>query len=342
MKNTFTLILLALFSVSSPAQELDSLKAIMDNKQPSQKNVNREGQDTHTYSPVTVNENDEGVNIKLGDKDLLKVLDNPDSTTVTLGQSNILEVFDHPDSTHIRVGNREISIVEKNNKADIHIGKVKDHKNNEFPKFRGHWAGFEWGINNFLDKDFTLSREGDAAFMDLNTDRSWCINLNFAQYSLGFGTSHIGLLTGIGLQYNNYYFDNANSLAEVDDYIVPVPLDDSILTKSKLTASFLRIPLVIEGQFPQTSRSRRMYISAGLITAIKLDSHAKVVTKDSNGKKKDKNNDDFNMNPFRWGLVARLGYGMMSVYGEYYFTPVFIKDKGPELYPFSLGLAFSF
>jgi hypothetical protein len=322
MKNTFTLVLLAFFSVSSPAQELDSLKAIMDSKQPD-KAGNKEVQDTHTYSPVIVTENDEGVNIKLGDKDLFNVHDNNDST-------------------RIRVGNREISIVEKDNKADIHIGKVKDQKNRQFQKFRGHWAGFEWGINNLLDNDFTLSREGDASFMDMDIDRSWCINLNFAQYSLGFGSSYIGLLTGIGLQYNNYYFDNANSLAEVDDYVVTVPLDEASLTKSKLTASLLRIPLILEGQFPRTIRSKRMFVSVGLVTTIKLDSHAKVVTEDSNGKKKDKNNDDFNMSPFRYGLIGRLGFGMMSVYGEYYFTPLFIDEKGPELYPFSLGLAFSF
>jgi hypothetical protein len=326
MKSIFTLILLALFLSPLPAQELDSLRDIMDRKQ----------------SPVSADENDKGVNIKMGDKDLLRVNDHDDSTTISLGKNKILEVVDQPDSTHIRVGNQEISIVEKNDKSDIHIGKVKDHRNRNLNRFRGHWAGFEWGLNNLLDKDLTLSREGDAAFMDLNTNRSWCINLNFAQYSLGLGTSHLGLLTGIGLQYNNYYFDNANSLAEVDDYIVPVPLDESSLIRSKLTTSFLRIPLVLEGQFPRTVRSKRLFISAGLITGIKVGSHSKVVTKGSAGKKKDKNNDDFNLNPFRYGFIGRLGYGDISIYGEYFVTPLFVEGKGTELYPFSLGLSFSF
>ena len=158
-------------------------------------------------------------------------MDNDDSTYIKVGKNKILEVFDHPDSTRIRVLDREISIVENNNKSDIHIGRVNDHDCRQPHKFRGHWTGLEWGINNFLDKDFTLSREGDATFMDLNNNRSSCFNLNFAQFSLGFGTSYFGMVTGIGLQYNNYFFDNAYSLAEIDDYVQPVPLDDATLQK---------------------------------------------------------------------------------------------------------------
>jgi len=307
--------------VSVPAQELDSLRAIMENKDPG----DRESEDTQKkhFPPISVDEKDDGVNIKLGDKD-------------------ILDVTDTPDSTRIRVGDREFYIVEKNDDADIHFGRVKDHEFHGSKRFRGHWSGIEWGLNNFLDDDLTLSREGDAAFMDLVTDRSWCINLNFAQYSLGFGTSHAGLLTGIGLQYNNYFFDNANSLAEVNDYVESLPLNDSMLIRSKLTASFLRIPLTLEIQFPGSSRSRRIFLSAGMVAGIKLDSHSKVVTKGSGGKNRDKNNDDFNISPFRYGVIASAGYGNLSVFGEYYFTPMFVADKGPELHPFSIGLAFSF
>jgi len=314
--------MLVLFMGSAAAQELDSLKAIMDNKQSSS---SRESEDSQkkTISPVNIKENKDGVDVTIGDK-------------------RIIEVQDHPDSTRIRVGNREISIVENNNNSDIHIGRVKNHNFHESARFRGHWAGFEWGINNFLDNDFTLSRESDAAFMDLNTDRSWCININFAQFSMGFGTSHAGILTGIGLQYNNYYFDNANSLAEVNDYVQSLPLDASTLVRSKLTTSSIRVPLILEVQLPGSTRSKRLFLSGGVVAGIKLGSHAKVVTKDSGAKNKDKNNDDFNISPFRYGLIARAGYGNLSIFGEYYFTSMFVPDKGPELKPFSVGLSLSF
>ena len=48
---------------------------------------------------------------------MLKVVDDGDSTYVKVGKNKMLEVYDHPDSTRIRVGNKEISIVENNNKV---------------------------------------------------------------------------------------------------------------------------------------------------------------------------------------------------------------------------------
>ncbi len=326
---------LLLVTLVAPAQELDSLKTIMgigdERDQPGQEN-----------SPVKVYDEGDQVKVNLGDKEMLKVVDQGDSTLVTVGKNQVIEVYDHPDSTRIRVGNREISIVENNNKSDIHIGRVHDRDHQKWSRFKGHWAGFEWGINNFMDEDFTLSREGDASFMDLNTGRSWDVNLNFAQFSLGFGSSYIGAVTGLGIEFNNYYFDNSNSIDEVDDQVVSRPLEPSNLSKSKLTTSFLTIPLLIEGQFPNTSRDRRVFISAGIVTGLKLGSHTKVVYKNDDGKDKSKDKDDFNINPFRYGLTARLGYGCINVFADYYISTMFIKDKGPELHPFSMGLALTF
>ena len=341
MKSTFTFILLTLIWASVPAQELDSLKAIMGVEESGDNKGNPVEHEGQTYSPVTVYDNGDQVRVNLGDKEMLKVVDAGDSTYVKLGKNKMLEVYDHPDSTRIRVGNKEISIVENNNKADIHIGRVHDHERHYSDKFRGHWTGFEWGLNNFLDEDLTLSREGDANYMDLNTSRSWAINLNFAQFSLGFGTSYFGAVTGMGFEFNNYFFDNNNTIDEIDDQVVGVPLDGTNLSKSKLTTTFLRIPLILEGQFPRANRGKRVFVSAGLISGFKLGSHTKYVYT-SNGKDKSKDKDDFNINPFRYGLTARLGYGCVSIYGDYYITTMFIREKGPELHPFNVGLALTF
>ena len=177
--------------------------------------------------------------------------------------------------------------------------------------------------------------------MDLNTGRSWAINLNFAQFSMGFGTSHLGILSGLGLEFSNYFFDNDITIIEgTPDYIEVVTLTD--VSKSKLSTTYIRVPLILEGQFPNTSRSRRVFISAGVVAGLKLGSHTKVISKADGGKNKDKNRDDFNLNPFRYGITARLGLGNMSVFGDYYFTTLFVDEKGPELHPFSVGLAFNF
>jgi len=338
MKRIVTIVLIAVFSISLSAQELDSLKAIMEkNDEPGTKQT---GEKESSY-PVIVEDSGDEVNVKVMDKEIFKVTESGDSTYVRIGEKGMLQVIDQPDSTTIRVGDKEIRIVEKNDDTAIRIQDIDNDDHFITKRFRGHWAGFEWGINNFLDNANTLSRETDAWFMDLNTGRSWAININFAQYSLGFGTSHVGLLTGLGLEFSNYFFDNDNTIHELNDFIIADSLDGNV-SKSKLTTTYLRVPLILEVQFPNTIRAKRVFLSAGIVAGLKLGSHTKVVYKDDGGKNKDKNRDDFNINPFRYGLTARLGFGNVSLFGDYYFTPLFVDEKGPELHPFSVGLSFNF
>lgn len=336
MKRVFTIVWIALFCLSLGAQELDSLKAIMGTKDESRTEEN-------DNDPVIIDDDSEEVKVKVFDKEVVRVVENEDSTYVKVGNKGLLQVTEQPDSTRIRVGNKEISIVENNDDTDIKVRDIRHYHGRDIynPRFRGHWAGFEWGINNFLDSENTLSREGDAWFMDLNTSRSWAVNINFAQFSLGFGTSHAGILTGLGLEFCNYFFDNDNSVLEVNDVLIADPLFGNV-SKSKLTTTYLRVPLILEIQFPNTIRSKRIFLSAGVVAGLKLGSHTKVVYKDEGGKNKDKNRDDFNINPFRYGLTARLGYGNISFFGDYYFTQMFVDEKGPELHPFTIGLSFNF
>jgi len=340
MKRLLTIVLIAVFSISLSAQELDSLKAIMGKDDATETQENKVENDEN---PVVIEDDSEEVNVRVMDKEFVKVIESGDSTYVKIGNKGVLQVIDQPDSTTSRVGDKEIRIVERNDDTDIRIQDVDCDDDDEIhnPRFRGHWAGFEWGINNFLDSDNSLSREQDAWFMDLNTGRSWAININFAQYSLGFGTSHVGLLTGLGLEFSNYFFDNDNTIHEMSDLIVADSLDGNV-SKSKLTTTYLRVPLILEVQFPNTIRAHRVFLSAGIVAGLKLGSHTKVVYKDDGGKNKDKNRDDFNINPFRYGLTARLGFGNMSFFGDYYFSPLFVEDKGPELHPFTVGLSFNF
>jgi len=339
MRKLFILLLLSSFMTAINAQELDSLKAIMG---VDQEETIMESTDENESNPVPVEENQDEVKVIVRDKEIVRVIESGDSTVVKLGNKGIVRVIEQPDSTRIRVGDKEISIVERyGDNAEIRIDDIDD--DNHWPKskkFRGHWAGFEWGINNFLDNEMTLSREESNGFMDLNSGRSWVINLNFAQYSLGFGTSHAGLVTGLGLEYNNYFFDGNNTIIEENDYVVGV--DTTGVSKSKLTTSYLRIPLIFEVQFPGTVRAKRVFISGGIVAGLKMGSHTKIVYKNDEGRNRDKNNDDFNINPFRYGLTFRAGFGAICVFGDYYFTPLYVADKGPELHPFSLGLSLVF
>jgi hypothetical protein len=48
------------------------------------------------------------------------------------------------------------------------------------------------------------------------------------------------------------------------------------------------------------------------------------------------------LSPFQYGLTARLGYNGVGVYVNYSLSSLFKDGEGPELYPWSAGLSFSF
>jgi hypothetical protein len=176
--------------------------------------------------------------------------------------------------------------------------------------------------------------------MDLNTNKSININLNMFQQSFRLIGRSVGIVSGVGLEFTNYVFDGNNTINKGENgVIVPVypPFD---LTKSKLTTTYLTVPLLLEFQFPGQKRSNRLYINGGVLGGVKLGSHTKFKYKENGDKQDEKNKNDFNLNSLRYGLTGKIGIKHLSIYGIYYPVTLFEKNKGPELYPFMVGFSF--
>jgi len=281
--------------------------------------------------------------------------ENIDSTVVIVSDDeegvsiNMDEVVkeEKRDTTKIKLGDKNINIIEDDEGTSVEIRdtekkKDDDKKAMKKKKFKGHWTGFELGLNNFFDSDFSMSRPSEYSWMDLNTGKSWNVNLNFYQTSFGLIGNRFGLVTGIGFELNNYHFDGDNSIQEIDGVIEEEPLTDLSLNKSKLTTTFLNVPLLLELQIGPEKRKKRIHLTGGVIGGLKLGSHTKIVYRDEGKKKKLKDRDDYNINPLRYGFTLRVGYSNAQIYGTYYPTPFFEKNKGPELYPFNVGLSLGF
>jgi hypothetical protein len=258
------------------------------------------------------------------------------------------------DTTKILLKRKTVKIIEDEDEGETQI-YVKRHDREDWEflgddnsrysssRFRGSWSGFSMGLSNFVDKDFSISRSGDNEFMDLNTGKSWNMNINFAQYSINLVNNKFGLVTGLGLEFNFYRFDSDNSIQkDVDGVIINQDLPETWnVEKSKFSTTYATLPILFEVH-TSSDQNRGMVFAAGVIGGAKLGSNTKVVYKESGDKKKDKVRNDYSLNPFRYGITARLGVGDWLVYGTYYVTMLFEKGKGPELYPISVGLALSF
>jgi len=283
-------------------------------------------------------------------EEIITVFEDSDNTVVSVGPEETLIIDENQDTTRIKVGKKSIIIIEGGKGTQVNIEDVEEETEEDFDfdsddedcddedngKFKPHWAGFEMGLNNYLNNSGSMSLDNSMSFMDLNTSRSWNFNLNFMDYGFGLGSDKIGLVTGLGFEWNNYHFDNPSSIKEVDGVIEELPLTYTDIKKNRLQTTYLRAPLLLEFQIP--AGSKRIYLSAGPVAAVKLGSNTKIVYKENGDEQDLKNKDDYNLSPLRYGFTARAGYRGLRLYANYYMTPLFEANKGPELYPFSVGI----
>ncbi|MGQ1785414.1 WG repeat-containing protein [Saccharicrinis sp. GN24d3] len=262
---------------------------------------------------------------------------------VTGKDSSKTKVVDR-DTTVIKFFGSKVEIVDEDGTKEFSFDKDKsfeqnrnDHKKHR--KFRAHYWGVDIGLNNYMSRDGNFSLPDGYNYLSLNTGKSIEVSVNAFQQNISLSRrGNVGFVTGLGLTYNNYRFDNPNiPVSLANGNLSSVAISDPI-EKNKLTTLYLTAPVLFELQFSR-KRPDAFYISTGVIGGYRLKSHTKVVSKIDGDRTKDKNNDSFALNDFRYGAQLRVGFKAINLYATYYLSEMFENDKGPELYPISFGIS---
>lgn len=275
-------------------------------------------------------ESQDTMKVEFMNKDVVKAVQTNNGAKVKVGKIGKFAYQEDRDTTKIRIGGKQINIIDGWHGTRVKIEKVNpwDPDQDKFfldkaPDFRGHWAGFEMGINGFANEDYT----GYAYdFMELDMAKSIAVNLNLLQYDISLQKERntIGMVTGLGLEWNNYRFDNDITLQKVNGVVQPLELDPNWdVKKTKLTTLYLTVPLLMEFQIPVKYKKRRVHMSAGVIGGVRLGSHTKVK---HNGDK-DKDHDDFKLKTLRYAAHARIGYRSLNFFATYGLTELFESGK---------------
>jgi hypothetical protein len=283
------------------------------------------------------------------------IKDTNEVTRVILGNDRVV-VEDNDEAVKVKVGNRGVVILESLEEGGSKIQFEKYNKDNDDSffeyyreddekemahrrsQFKGHWASFEAGLNNYLTSDNSLVLPEEIDYMTLHSSKSWNFNFNFSQISLGF-TRHFGIVTGLGLNWNNYRFDGNNNIQKGDGGVIEIYDPGDILKKSKFSTVYLNLPFLLEIQIPADYHT--LNLAVGPVGAVKLYSNSKMIF--DNGDKISSDG-DLSLNVFRYGATARFGFENFHIYGTYYLTPLFKPGKSPgsvDLFPFEVGLAFT-
>jgi hypothetical protein len=255
---------------------------------------------------------------------------------------NNMSLYEDGDTIRIDLGSgkRKIVIVDGNEGV-----RIKTKRCN-IRRFKGNWAGLELGVNGYLTPEGSLNMPKGYEFLELKYEKSTNFNINFFQQSFNLINNHFGLVTGMGIKWVNYRFSNSVILsgdsAQIYGYKDTDPTRN--YTKSKLTASYLMIPVLFEYQTNSHHRSNSFHISLGVIGGLRMGSHSKQVyyNVDGGGKQKQKGKDSFHLQPFVLDATARIGWGPINLFATYSLIDMFREDRGPELRPFTIGVILPF
>ncbi len=250
-------------------------------------------------------------------------INNYDKTEVSEGKN---------DTTHLTIGDAKVLIV----RTDSAIAKRKEKNEKSKPI----WGGVELGFNNFVNSAGKIELPPGYNYLDLNTGKSVSVSLNILQKNFRLGHSNIWFFTGLGVTWNNYRFDKNVNLSSATSTITGSFDTTSTRTyvKSKLTSSYLTVPLMFEA-FTSKKSKNAFHLGVGAMLGYKIGSHTKTRYAEAGSTEKPRQYDDFYLNPFRYGARVAIGYKKFNVYADYYASTLFRDKKGPELYPVAIGVS---
>lgn len=277
-------------------------------------------------------------------------------------QEDIEEWVEKEDETEVIVGDRKIVIekdedgelkviVKKKNKAgewmeekrkDGDSGQIMEEKEIEIVEEGSEqgdeacckkerrkavdvdWFGLDLGWNNFLT-DGKVGKN-PVEMMELESLRSMHVTSHFLPTRVTlFGNGAVNLKSAISLNVNNFRFKNDFILNPDADYVTPVASAEPF-SKNKLVSTFLQIPLLLNFK-TRPNRESSVEFSVGGYAGYLLDAKTKRI--DMNDKKI-KDHDDYNLNPLKYGVTARLDFKWFDFYVNYNLSNFFADGQGPK------------
>ena len=186
------------------------------------------------------------------------------------------------------------------------------------------------GLNSYLyNNSFELPKELDD--LDLLYGGSTNFNWHLFRQRIQIAGKKVGIEYGTVMSWMQYKFANNFTIQEDTTDFAVMPLEGEF-KKNKLRTTFLEVPVMLT---ITPGRRKSYFISGGMYGGVLLGSSQKLKSEDGD---KNKYQDDYNLNKFRYGVESRVGLGPISFYVQYSLTTLFKENRGPELYPINIGI----
>jgi hypothetical protein len=243
------------------------------------------------------------------------------------------------DTTRLKLGDKHLYLFDDDEKKKPGSDRVTAGDTDD--EFK-HFSGIELGINGYLGPNGVIDLDKKYDYMEMDYGaRSIYWGINLFEKDFHLYKNYINLCTGLGFGFNTYQFRNRISLNPDSSYTWYT--NDSLIDykKNKLKTSFVQAPLYFDFNFSKDP-DKAFHVGLGVLFAYKMTSRTKQTYTINGQDYKEIRKDDYNINPFRYSAMLRVGYGHVTAFATYSLNTLFEYNRGPELYPFTCGVLIPF
>ena len=201
--------------------------------------------------------------------------------------------------------------------------------------------------NLLFDLGFNTLQNNDVEGFETGIWGSKVVNIYY-MYEHRVGESNFFILPGFGLGLDKYKFEDNMTLTTIASNPDTTRLtalsallpEGSDVKKTKLAANYFDIPLEI--RFYANPNNRNSFkVGIGGKIGVLYSAHTKVKYEWDDTSRKIKDKQYYNLNRFRYGVNARVGFSSFNLFAYYALNELFANGKGPgatEMNTLSFGL----
>jgi hypothetical protein len=227
---------------------------------------------------------------------------------------------------------------ENNNKEIVISNRSHRHSNSNVST---NWGIVDLGFSNWNDQTNYSSAEAMAFApgfnkdaLELNTTKSINVNIWFFMQRLNMVSHVLNLKYGLGLELNNYRFDDKRVHLQKNPTQIMLDPDYATLKKNKLAADYITVPMMLNVNLTP-GRNKGFGFSGGVSAGFLYSSRQK--TKGSDGKHKV--HDDYDLRKWKLSYIGELNLGPVKLYGSYAMKSMW--EKGLDQTPYNVGIRLS-
>jgi len=251
--------------------------------------------------------------------------ENQKSDTIRIGGMIIIKKAGSKDNT------------EKNENTDVKITRRKYKSEN----VKTNWWIVDIGFSNYKDEtNYTQAQSSGFVGasigkdqLELRSGKSKNVNIWFFMQQLNMIKHVVNLKYGIGLELNNYHFDDETIRLQKNP--TKIVLDNTLkdAKKNKLAADYLTVPMMLNFNFTPDRRNGFGF-SGGFSAGYLYSARQKTKLNDN----VDKLHNDFDLKRWKLAYIGELNLGPVKLYGSYAVNNMW--DKGLNQTPYTVGFRF--